>query len=177
MKEAEEKAALIIEKARSQQKDLILEAKEEKIRLQREAEDEARAKRTELANLERRLLQRDEQLDQRADMLEERDRKLIDRERELDRPRGARPRTPGAGRGPRAGQRPVRRRRQGDPARGGPRRGRARRGEAGRSIERRAREEADDKARDVIVTAIQRVAADHTAEHTVTRHAPAVATR
>ena len=70
MKEADEKAALIIEKARSQQKDLILEAKDEKIRLQREAEDEARTKRSELSNLERRLLQRDEQLDQRADMLE-----------------------------------------------------------------------------------------------------------
>ena len=87
MKQAEEKAALIIEKAYSQQKDLILEAKDEKLRLQREAEDEARAKRAELANLERRLLQRDEQLDQRADMLEQRDRKLIDRERELDRAR------------------------------------------------------------------------------------------
>jgi len=87
MKEADEKAALIIEKARSQQKDLILEAKEEKIRLQREAEDEARAKRNELSNIERRVLQRDEQLDQRADMLEGRDRKLIDRERELDRAR------------------------------------------------------------------------------------------
>jgi ribonuclease Y len=37
-----------------------------------------------------------------------------------------------------------------------------------RSIERRAREEAQDKAREVIVTAMQRVAADHTAEHTVT---------
>ena len=36
-----------------------------------------------------------------------------------------------------------------------------------RTIERAAREEAQDKARDVIVTAIQRVAADHTAEHTV----------
>ena len=84
MKEADEKAALIVEKARSQQKDLILEAKDEKLRLQREAEDEARAKRNELANLERRLLQRDEQLDQRADMLEQRDRKLMDRERELD---------------------------------------------------------------------------------------------
>ena len=92
MKEADEKAALIIEKARSQQKDLILEAKEEKIRLQREAEDEARAKRSELSNLERRVLQRDEQLDQRADMLEGRDRKLIDRERELDRAREESPR-------------------------------------------------------------------------------------
>ena len=37
-----------------------------------------------------------------------------------------------------------------------------------RSIERRAREEATDKARDIILTAMQRVAADHTAEHTVT---------
>ena len=37
-----------------------------------------------------------------------------------------------------------------------------------RSIERRAREEAGDKAREIIVTAMQRVAADHTAEHTVT---------
>ena len=37
-----------------------------------------------------------------------------------------------------------------------------------RSIERKARDEADEKARDIVVTAIQRVAADHTAEHTVT---------
>jgi ribonuclease Y len=36
-----------------------------------------------------------------------------------------------------------------------------------RSIERTARDEAQDRAREVIVTAIQRVAADHTAEHTV----------
>ena len=87
IKEAEEKAALIVEKARSQQKDLILEAKEEKIRLQREAEDEARAKRGELSVLERRLLQRDEQLDQRSDVLEQRDRKLIERERDLEKAR------------------------------------------------------------------------------------------
>ena len=79
LKQAEEKAALIVEKAYNQQKDLILEANDEKLRLQREAEDEARAKRTELTALERRLLQRDEQLDQRGDMLEQRDRKLIER--------------------------------------------------------------------------------------------------
>ena len=36
-----------------------------------------------------------------------------------------------------------------------------------RAIERSAREDAQDKARDIVVTAIQRVAADHTAEHTV----------
>jgi ribonuclease Y len=37
----------------------------------------------------------------------------------------------------------------------------------GRAIERSAREEAQDRARDIIITAMQRVAADHTAEHTV----------
>ena len=36
-----------------------------------------------------------------------------------------------------------------------------------RAIERSAREEAQDKARDIVLTAMQRVAADHTAEHTV----------
>jgi ribonucrease Y len=169
MKEAEEKAALIIEKARSQQKDLILEAKEEKIRLQREAEDEARAKRTELANLERRLLQRDEQLDQRADMLEGRDRKLIDRERDIERSREevarahqdqveALERVSGLS-GDEAKTillEAVREEAEHDAVK------------LARAIERRAREAADERARDVIVTAIQRVAADHTAEHTVT---------
>src|SRR5512144_1495527 len=84
---AQDKSARIVAEARAQQKELILQAKDEQVRLGREAEEEARARRTELAGLERRLLQRDEQLDQRADMLEERDRKLLDRERELDKTR------------------------------------------------------------------------------------------
>jgi len=169
MKDADEKAALIIEKARSQQKDLILEAKEEKIRLQREAEDEARAKRNELANLERRLLQRDEQLDQRADMLEGRDRKLIDREREIDRAREE---------VARAHQEQIEALERVSGLSGEDAKGillEAVREEAehdavkiARAIERRAREDANEKAREVVVTAIQRVAADHTAEHTVT---------
>ena len=37
-----------------------------------------------------------------------------------------------------------------------------------RAIERKAREDAEEKARDVVVTAIQRVMVDHTAEMTVT---------
>ena len=159
----------IVEKARSQQKDLILEAKEEKIRLQREAEDEARAKRTELGNLERRLLQRDEQLDQRTDMLEGRDRKLIEREREIDRSREevarahqeqveALERVSGLSAEDAKGilLEAVREEAEHDAVK------------LARSIERRAREDANEKAREVIVTAIQRVAADHTAEHTVT---------
>ena len=87
VKSAQDKAARIVAEARTQQKDMILEAKDEKLRLGREAEDEARTKRTELQNLERRLLARDEQMDQRADMLEEKSRKITDRERDLEKER------------------------------------------------------------------------------------------
>ena len=87
IKAAQDKAARIVAEARTQQKDMILEAKDEKLRQSREAEEEARLKRGELQNLERRLLSRDEQLDQRADMLEEKSRKITDRERDLEHER------------------------------------------------------------------------------------------
>ncbi|HET9681743.1 MAG TPA: ribonuclease Y [Candidatus Limnocylindrales bacterium] len=169
IKVANEKAARIVADARTQQKDLILEAKEQKIRLQQEAEEEARSRRNELATLERRLLQRDEQLDQRSDMLEQRDRKLLEREIELDRQREeiaklnaervvALEKLSGLSAEDAKGMllEAVREEAEHDAVK------------LARSIERRAREEANEKARDIIVTAMQRVAADHTAEHTVT---------
>jgi ribonuclease Y len=154
--------------ARARQKELILEAKEEVIRIQREAEDDARARRTELASLERRLLQRDEQLDQRMDMLESRDRKLLERERELDTQREELARlnqeriaaleqlsNTSAEDAKTMLLEAVRADAENDAVK------------LARAIERRAREEASEKARDVILTAMQRIAADHTAEHTV----------
>ena len=66
IKAAQDKAGRIVAEARAQQKELILQAKEEQVRLQRELDEEGRAKRADLADLERRLLQRDEQLDQRT---------------------------------------------------------------------------------------------------------------
>ncbi len=169
IKAAQEKAARIVAEARTQQKELILEAKDEKLRLAREAEEEARAKRSELSGLERRLLQRDEQLDQRTDMLEQRDRKLLDRERELDRAReetarvrqeqvAALERVSGlsADEAKAILLEAVREESAQDAVR------------LARAIEREAREGAAERAREVIVTAMQRVAADHTAEHTVT---------
>src|SRR4029079_2588036 len=89
VKAAQDKAGRIVAEARTQQKELILQAKDEQVRLQRETEEEARNKRSDLSNLERRLLQRDEQLDQRTDMLEERTRKLTTREQELETQREA----------------------------------------------------------------------------------------
>jgi ribonuclease Y len=169
IKNAQAEAQRIVADARTRQKDLILEAKDEKLRLQREAEEEARRKRSELSSLEMRLLQRDEQLDERTDLLEQRDRRLMDRERELERGREELDRLHGeqvvalervsglSAEDARAMLvEAVREEAEHDAVK------------LARSIERRAREEAQDRAREVIVTAMQRVAADHTAEHTVT---------
>ncbi len=168
IKAANAEARRIEAEARARQKELILEAKDEKLRLQREAEDEARARRGELSALESRLLQRDEQLDQRGDMLEQRDRKLVERERDLDKTRDELARAHGeqvtalervanmsADDAKRVLIEAVREEAERDAVK------------LARAIERSAREDAQDKARDIIITAIQRVAADHTAEHTV----------
>jgi ribonucrease Y len=165
---AQDKAGRIVAEARSQQKELILEAKDEKLRLQREAEEEARARRADLGNLERRLLARDEQLDQRTDMLEQRDRKLLDRERDLEKARGELEKARGeqvealervAHMTAEDAKAQLLEAIRADAEADGVR--------MARSIERKARDEAQERAREVIVTAIQRVAADHTAEHTV----------
>ncbi len=168
IRSAQDKAGRIVAEARAQQKELILQAKDEQVRLARQAEEDARSRRGELSALESRLLQRDEQLDQRADMLEERDRKLIAREREIDQAKEelARARQDQISALERVSQmsqdeakglllEEVRLDAEHDAVR------------LARSIERKAKEEAEDKARDVVVTAIQRVMVDHTAEMTV----------
>ncbi|HET9613214.1 MAG TPA: Rnase Y domain-containing protein, partial [Candidatus Limnocylindrales bacterium] len=157
MKAAHAEARRIEAEARARQKELILEAKDEKLRLQREAEDEARARRNELSALERRLLSRDEQLDQRTDLLEQRDRKLLERERDLDRTReelakvhqeqiAALERVSGVSADDAKSLllEAVREEAEHDAVK------------LARAIERRARDEAEEKARDVVVTAIQR---------------------
>jgi len=174
VKSAQEKAARIVAEARAQQKEFILEAKDERLRLGREAEDEARAKRAELGTLETRLLARDEQLDLRSDMLEQRDRKLLDRERELENSRqellraqqdhvAALERVSGMSAEEAKAQllEAVREEADRDAVR------------LTKSIERQARDEAEERAREIVITTMQRIAADHTAEHTVsTVHLP-----
>ena len=171
---AQEKSARIVAEARTQQKELILSAKDEKMGLLREAEVEAKAKRAELALLETRLLSRDEQLDMRSDMLEQRDRKLLDREREFEQSRqelaraqqdhvAALERVSGMSAAEAKAQllEAVREEADRDAVR------------LAKSIEREAREEAEDRAREIVLTTMQRIAADHTAEHTVsTVHLP-----
>jgi ribonuclease Y len=171
---AQEKSARIVAEARTQQKELILSAKDEKMSLLREADVEARAKRAELALLESRLLSRDEQLDMRSDMLEQRDRKLLDREREFELSRqelaraqqdhvAALERVSGMSADEAKAQllEAVREEAERDAVK------------LSKSIEREAREDAEDRAREIVLTTMQRIAADHTAEHTVsTVHLP-----
>jgi len=168
VKSAQDKAARIVAEARAQQKELILEAKDEKLRLTREAEDEARSRRNELSGLEARLLARDEQLDMRSDMLEQRDRKLLDRERELEKSRQqlaqsqqehieALERVSSLSAADAKTQliEAVREEAERDAVR------------LAKSIEKAAREEAEDRAREIVLTTMQRIAADQVSEHTV----------
>jgi len=168
IKAAQAEARRIEAEGAARRAELIGEGRQEKLKLLEETEEQARARRNEMAGLERRLLQRDEQLDQRADMLEEKNRKLVDREREIERSReelakahqeqvAALERVSGlSGEDAKAMLLDaVREQAEHDAVK------------LARAIERQARDEANEKARDVIVTAIQRIAADHTAEHTV----------
>ena len=172
IRSAEQEARRIVEEARreaeSKAKEALLEAKEEALRLRREAEREIREQRADLQRLERRLVQREEALDRRADQLERRERAIQQQEQELAQraeevnaligeQRQALERIAGLT-AEEARQRLLEQIeadvREDALARI-------------RKIEREAREEAERRAREILALAIQRTAADHTAEVTV----------
>jgi ribonucrease Y len=81
---AEESAGEIRASADAEKKAILLEAKEEAIRTRAAAEGEAREIRSELQSQERRLRQKEENLDRKMDELEQRTRRLQQREEESD---------------------------------------------------------------------------------------------
>jgi ribonuclease Y len=81
---AERSAARILNEADRRQKDLLLEAKEEAIKIRREAESEIRERRNELKSGERRLSQKEESLDRKIEGLEQRQKNLQKKEAALD---------------------------------------------------------------------------------------------
>lgn len=157
-----------VEQGEARKKEFLLEAKEEVHRLRSEFERETRERRIELQRLERRLMSREEQLDRKLDSLERREESLAAREREL----AAAQKELAA---LQARQREELERISGITAE------EARqillrsveeevRHEAAlliRQIEQEARDEAEKRAREVVALAIQRCAADHVAETTV----------
>jgi ribonuclease Y len=168
-REAAERLLADAEKqAETTRKEMLLEAKDEILRLKAEAEEEAKERRKELGALENRLLQREESLDRRTDSLDKREHQLssqagqvIKREKELEdaiAEEKARLESLAGMTTDEARSVLLERVRQDvshDAAM------------IVREAEQRAREEADRKARNIIGIAIGRVAADHTAESTV----------
>lgn len=89
VKAAHDEAHRIIEEARKSaegvKREALIEAKEEAHRLRTELERETRDRRGELQRIERRLVQKEEALERKGDNLEKREEQLNRRERELDR--------------------------------------------------------------------------------------------
>ena len=152
----------LIAEARAKQKEILLEAKDEAITLAKTAETENRERRAELQRYETRLDKKDEQLDQR-------ERRLVEKELELEAEREKiaqlqseqqteLARVAGLSMDEARGlllkrvedeMRDITNRKVHD-------------------LEQEARETADLRAREIITMALQRYAAEHTAEHTVT---------
>ncbi|CAN5840568.1 ribonuclease Y [soil metagenome] len=166
---AEQHAERLVVDARAKQKEIVLEAKDEALRLRRAAEDEAREARATLQRSETRLQDREEALDRKIAALEEREAALTQRQDDLETMR--------------ADLRELQQRQIGELERvSGLSASEARESlirelvdeahaeaqQRVRDIERHALEEGDARARRILTTVMQRIAADHTSETTVT---------
>jgi ribonuclease Y len=166
---AEQYAERLVADARAKQKEIVLEAKDEALQLRRAAEDEARETRVTLQRSETRLQDREEALDRKVAALEDREASLATRQGELDAMRVQLDEL---------GQRHVAELERisglsAAEAREGLMRSLVDEAHAEaqhrvREIERHAREEGEDRARRILTTVMQRIAADHTSEATVT---------
>lgn len=165
---AERKVVDALEQAERTRKEMLLEAKAEILNLRSDAEEDIKERRKEIAALENRLLQREESIERRQESVDRREHQLssqagqiVKRERELEdaiAEEKNRLETL-AGMSTDQAQVVLLDRVKQDVAHDA--------AVVIRESERRAREEADRKARNIIGIAIGRVAADHTAESTV----------
>jgi ribonuclease Y len=159
----------LVAEARAKQKEILLEAKDEAIKLAKTAETENRERRAELQRYETRLDKKDEQLDQKLASVDQRERRLVEKELDLEADREKVVQL-------QSEQRTELARVAGlsmDEARGLllKRVEDEMRDITNRKVhdlEAEARETADARAREIITMALQRYAAEHTAEHTVT---------
>jgi len=169
VKHAEQYAERLVAEARGKQKEIVLEGKDEALHLRRAAEEEAREARATVQRSERRLLDREEALDRKVAALEERETGLTSRQAELDQERArlAELQQRQLVELERVSGLSVAEARQSligqivDEAQ-------AEAQHRVREIERHAQEEGDDRARRILTTVMQRIAADHTSEATIT---------
>ncbi|MGI8872539.1 MAG: ribonuclease Y [Candidatus Limnocylindria bacterium] len=169
VKHAETYAERIIAEGRAKQKEIVLEGKDDALKIQRVAEDEAREKRVDLQRQERLLLDRSESMDRKLETLERREAALDQRlsEIEADRAEVGELRRQQLEQLEGVSGLSVSEARQSliqqivDEAQ-------AEANQRVREIERAAQEEGQERARRVLTTVMQRIAADHTSEATVT---------
>ena len=159
----------LLAEARARQNQIILEAKDEALKVAKTAELENRERRAELQRYEGRLDKKDEQLDQKIAQVDERDRRLGQKEQELEVERGKIAQLQEEQRTELARVASLTM----EEARGllldrVEEEMRDITGRKVRELEIEARERADERARDIITMALQRYAAEHTAEHSVT---------
>lgn len=169
---AEEAAKKIVEEANKEaeakKREALLEAKEEIHRMRSEADRENKDRRNELTRLERRLLQKEETLDRKTESIERKDESLNKKEQEIETRLNA--------------VSDLQAQKLAELERlSGMTSEQAKeillsnveeeiKHEAAiliKEIENRAKEEGEKKAKEIITLAIQRVAADHVAETTV----------
>ncbi|OUM93453.1 MAG: ribonuclease Y [Firmicutes bacterium ZCTH02-B6] len=172
VRSAEEQAVQILEQAakdaEAKVREALVEAKEEAVRLRQEAEQELKERRQELQRLERRLSHKEENLDRRLAQLERKEEALNRQAAELERMQAE------------AGELIQRQRAELERISGLTAEqareyllktveSEVRRDMAVmvREIEQEAKDEAEKRARNVIGLAIQRYAADHVSEATV----------
>ena len=162
-------AERLVAEASARQKEILLDAKDEAIKVSKAAEAEVRDRRAELQRYESRLDKKDEQLDAKIAQVEERDRRLGEREKQLDEERAKVGELQEAQRTElsrvaaltQEEAREVVLQRTEEEVRDIMNR-------KVREMETEARERADERARSLITMAIQRYAAEATTEHTVT---------
>ncbi|MBQ9120030.1 MAG: ribonuclease Y [Lachnospiraceae bacterium] len=169
---ADEKAREIIDEAlktaETKKKEALLEAKEESIRTKNELEKEAKDRRAEVQRYEKRVLAKEETLDRKMESLEKKESKLVSREQELERIRAEVEESHAkqiaelekiSGLTSEQAKEYLIKTVEDEVKH-----------ETAvliKDMEARAKEEADKKAKDLVVTAIQKCAADHVAESTI----------
>jgi len=80
----ESEARLIVEEARSQQKEILLQAKDEALRIRNEAELEIKESRQGLQKQEERLQRKEENIDRKLESLERRERQQQNKEKQTE---------------------------------------------------------------------------------------------
>ena len=172
MGSAEEKAREIIDEAlktaETKKREALLEAKEESLKTKNELEKETKERRAELQRYEKRVLTKEENLDRKTDVLEKKESKLTSKETVIDRMKeeveglhGRQMQELEKISGLTSEQakeyllRTVEEEVKHETAM------------LVKEIESKAKEEASKKAKDYVVTAIQKCAADHVAETTI----------